>query len=413
MKRVVALLLVGMLGSAGAVPTATIGSVTKDDKNVIKVSYSVSASTIVTWSVQTNGVAVDAQKLRRVWGDVNRKVSGTDCAFYWAMGEDLPGTEVPVESLTVILTTWALDAPPNYMVVDLKGANGVMFFESAETIPGGVSNRLYKTERMVMRKIPAKGVVWHMSSQAGEEGRNGALEIYHEVELTSDYYLGIYPVTMMQSEVVGKAAKNCLFYGCKDWEMKPYNNFSYLIARGESDLAKWGKSNPSHHVDTASAYYLQAFRGRTGLEIDFPTEAQWEFACRAGRKGMFYSGTSDMDDIGWNKDNWSNDPVCSSNELHVVGLLKPNAFGLYDMHGNVREWCLDWCSTDSTFSDGSKATDPAGPDQADSLNSQRVLRGGCYDKAATNCRSAARGFLLWGSNEGNVGWRACCPAVIR
>ena len=413
MKRTVALMLVVAMGSAGAVPTATIGAVDKDDKNVVKVTYSVSEPAIVTWSVQTNGVAVDAQRLKRVWGDVNRKTSGENCAFFWAMGEDLPDADGSVESLTVVLTAWALDAPPNYMVVDLKGINNVMFFESAESIPGGVDNRLYKTERMIMRKIPAKGVVWHMSSQSGEDGRNGALEIYHEVELTADYYLGIYPVTMMQSEVVGKASGNCLFYGSKDWEMKPYNNLSYLLARGESADAKWGKSNQSHHVDTASAYYLQAFRARTGLEIDFPTEAQWEFACRAGRKGMFYSGTTDMDEIGWNKDNWSNDPACSSNELHVVGLLEPNAFGLYDMHGNVREWCLDWCSTNGTFSDGSKATDPAGPDMADSYGNQRVLRGGGYDKAKTDCRSATRGYMIWGQSAGSAGWRACCPAVIQ
>ena len=122
-----------------------------------------------------------------------------------------------------------------------------------------------------------------------------------------------------------------------------------------------------------------------------------------------------MDAVGWHSGNWQNDPACTSNETHVVGLLEPNRWGLYDMHGNVGEMCLDWFSTGSYYSDGTEAVEPPGAaasrEAGDGVN-YRVVRGGTWSSAANDARSARKGFLSCWSGSGAVGVRLCCPVQI-
>jgi formylglycine-generating enzyme required for sulfatase activity len=115
-----------------------------------------------------------------------------------------------------------------------------------------------------------------------------------------------------------------------------------------------------------------------------PTEAEWEYACRAGTWTDYYTGNENMlekppalDAAGWYAYN-------SGSHTHAVGTKAPNAFGLYDMHGNVHEWCWDWFS--STTYTSSPVTDPHGP----ATGTERVLRGGSHGMVATGCRSAFR-----------------------
>ena len=110
-----------------------------------------------------------------------------------------------------------------------------------------------------------------------------------------------------------------------------------------------------------------------GLALSLPTEAQWEYACRAGTTGT-YAG--DLDTMGWYYNN-------SDEKMHPVGQKKPNAWNIYDMHGNVWEWCQDWYGA---YPDSS-VTDPMGP----AGGTQRVIRGGSWSNGSSNCRSAARG----------------------
>ena len=116
-----------------------------------------------------------------------------------------------------------------------------------------------------------------------------------------------------------------------------------------------------------------------------PTEAEWEYACRAGTTGA-YAGK--LKDMGWYDDN-------SGNRTHPVGQKQPNAWGLYDMHGNVWEWCADW------YGDypGGAVTNPTGAGSGD----LRVLRGGSYRNIASYCRSAARSW--GGPGYGSGGFR--------
>lgn len=134
-----------------------------------------------------------------------------------------------------------------------------------------------------------------------------------------------------------------------------------------------------------------------------PTEAEWEYLCRAGTRTAYSTGDrvhSDpgkavcdaLDCIGWYRYN-------SHGRLHLVGEQEPNAFGLYDMHGNVWEWCWDRYQSDAY----SKAdnVDPKGP----ASGHNRVLRGGCYDSYEEACRSAFRSFAWQGASSKTIGFR--------
>ena len=111
-----------------------------------------------------------------------------------------------------------------------------------------------------------------------------------------------------------------------------------------------------------------------GYKYTLPTEAQWEYTCRAGTTGK-YAGNGNLEDMGWYSRN-------SGNSTHPVGQKTSNAWGLYDMHGNVWEWCLDWYGDYPTGS----VTDPTGPVSG----SSRVLRGGYWNLSAWYSRSAYR-----------------------
>jgi formylglycine-generating enzyme required for sulfatase activity len=129
----------------------------------------------------------------------------------------------------------------------------------------------------------------------------------------------------------------------------------------------------------------------SGYHYALPTEAQWEYACRAGEKGP-YSGGS-LDEVAWYD-------VNSSIMTHKVGLKKANAWGLYDMHGNVWEWCADWY--DGTLKGG---TDPTGP----SSGGFRVNRGGSWGSLASGCRAADRSGDTPGDRFNFLGFR---PALV-
>ena len=126
-----------------------------------------------------------------------------------------------------------------------------------------------------------------------------------------------------------------------------------------------------------------------GYHYALPTEAKWEYACRAGEKGP-YSGGS-LDEVGWYYEN-------SGCKTHEVGQKKANAWGLQDMHGNVSELCADWCAE---FDDLKGGTDPTGLSSGD----DRVLRGGSWCGSTSDCRAASRGECGPGNRFSFLGFR--------
>ena len=141
------------------------------------------------------------------------------------------------------------------------------------------------------------------------------------------------------------------------------------MIRGSSEGAKWPATNS---VDATS--FLGKLRAKTGIDFDLPTEAQWEYTCRAGTTTTYSYGDSADGDYMWSLDN-------SPNSTQEVGTKKANPWGFYDMHGNVFEWCLDW---DGSLSGGE---DPVGS----SSGLYRMNRGGSWrNNRASDCTSSYR-----------------------
>ena len=254
---------------------------------------------------------------------------------------------------------------PLYCVVDLSAGSEasnypVKYLDQPPS--GGFNTDAYKTTKLVLRRIdPGR---FNMGSPSGESGRDSD-ETQHQVTLTHAYYIGLYAVTQRQYELV-MGSNPSYFLGDK----RPVEQVSWNTIRGNTN---W----PASSAVSADSF-MGRLRARTGLEFDLPTEAQWEYACRAGTTTAYSYGDSANGDYMWYKSN-------SSEQTHEVGTKKPNAWGLYDMHGNVYEWCLDWYAGDL----GTAAvTDPKGA----SSGSNRVRRDGGWGSSAAYCRSASRGY---------------------
>jgi formylglycine-generating enzyme required for sulfatase activity len=182
----------------------------------------------------------------------------------------------------------------------------------------------------------------------GETGGEPDEQPAHRVTISQPFYLGRYEVTQAQ------------------WKQIMGNNPSKFVG---DDLP----------VDSVSWNDVQTFLQRLNEAGDpffyrLPTEAEWEYACRAGGTGK-YAGN--LDAMAWYFDN-------AGGRTHPVGRKEPNAFGLYDMHGNVREWCQDWY--DDLYYKKTPSEDPTGPTNG----TWRVIRGGSYFANAAACRSAVR-----------------------
>ena len=137
----------------------------------------------------------------------------------------------------------------------------------------------------------------------------------------------------------------------------------------------------------------QAGRLPAGTIYTLPTEAQWEYACRAGTTEDYAGG---LDAMAWYGKN-------SGVTTHAVGTMRANAWGLHDMHGNVWEWCLDWYGPYL----GGRVTDPKGVP----LGSNRVIRGGCWSIGAYGARSANRNFNVPGNRYDGIGFRPARSSV--
>ncbi len=256
-----------------------------------------------------------------------------------------------------------------YLVVDLAGgvAEESQWYQDEE--PAGGWGAEHREGLMVFRRVPGGSFV--MGAPAAESG-GGLNEQQHTVRLTRDFYLGIYEVTQEQWQRVAGGQPSAA--GGVGYEHYPVESVSYEDIRGATVAANWPGSS---EVDGES--FIGVLRSRTGdVRFDLPTEAQWEYACRAGTTGA-YGG--DLDGMAI----YSTNMLAKRTEPEAVGLMAPNAWGLFDMHGNVAELCLDWYGDYS----GSAVDDPVGPQMGSMW--RRVVRGGSFGSSAIECRSARRG----------------------
>ena len=380
---------------------------------------------IVTLDVCTNGVSIGKDLLVNAIGDVNRKVEPGTRQIKWNARKTWPNRVIDDGSVTAKLTAWALNCPPPYLVLSLDGVTPPAYYESADLVPGGVSNNLYKTDKILMKKIPAAYVSWRMGSTGDETGHEDGWilrEVSHQVVLSADYYMGVYEVTKRQYKLAtGNAGGG--FQNYEDSPRRPAGQIQGNILRGSTaDGIDW----PSTGTNVTSGSVIGCFRVKTCLDaLDLPTEAQWEFACRAGCTTALYNGKDVpnsawqdgkvpwLEPLGWFSANAATETTDGIAQPHEVGLKEPNGFGLYDMLGNVYEWCLDWDSQGAAYSDGRVAADPKGVTTPGSTT-YRICRGGCYEYSGAICRAAYRGKGdMNNSWFDRFGFRLCCPAIVK
>ncbi len=187
----------------------------------------------------------------------------------------------------------------------------------------------------------------------------------HQVTLTNDYYIGKYEVTQAL------------------WQVVMGNNPSYF--KGDNLPVEQVSWNDCHE-------FISKLNSITGKKFRLPTEAEWEYAARGGNKSRSYQycGSNNISDVAWYGNN-------SENKTHAVGSKQANELGIYDMTGNVWEWCQDWNGKYS----GLSQTDPAGAARGDF----RVIRGGGWYNDARDCRSSSRDINTPGNRYDYLGLR--------
>lgn len=349
----------------------------------VDVSYELqNESAVVTAAFFRKGVRIPASDCWALAGDVNKSVATGPHSFRWTpeMSDDV--ATFAANELSVKLTLWPAGNEPPYLVTELSGAVGTAYYASVDDIPGGVTNDVYKTDKLVLRRIPAAQQSFTMGSPGGETGRNGD-EAQHTVSFSADFWIGVYPVTQRQLTLVKGTPGDSTFTNAVDSGLRPADHCSFTAARGQS-------AGPTGTDAPTSGSWIGLFRTNTGLTLDLPTEAQWEYACRAGSSAAFWTNITAIA--------WYND----EKETHPVGLKLPNAWGLYDMQGNVRECTLDWYTY----------TPPSGQDPYTGSGGDIVYRSGGFDQPESDCRVARRCWVGWSNTDAHNGFRVAIRSYV-
>ena len=380
---------------------------------------------VVTVDFQTNTLAnaagdwvsIGDVNFTNVIGDVNQVVQIGSHSIYWQPDKSWPDQRINDGRVRAVVKAWATNAPPDYcavclltddQIVQTKGVDWNVprrrYFVSKEAVPGGVTNDIYKTEFLVLRKIPAAGVVWRMGPKANSWSGSPAT---CNVMLTHDYYIGIYEFTKRQYGLVK---------GTSDSGTTPKSQFNvWNDVRGSG--YPWpsvgeGYTNYTHDVGSSSA--LGGLRTRTGVDsFDLPTEAQWEYACRAGNGWFWYNQTAyaldiskisgaSLTEIAWFNDN--------ARAIKAVGGKTPNAWGLYDMLGNVAELTLDWYGSYPSPDGGDGfATNPKGT----ATGTKKVWKGCNAWTGKDWTYMGERDAQVPNNWDSSYGFRVVCDAVAK
>ena len=388
-----------MVGLTAPPASGNVVNMSVNSSNTIAIMLSPSALTFTSanWN-QTQTVSVTGGAMSSETVNLSVSInSGSDAAFV--------GIASKTVSVSLQLNQVAFPTS-TYVIIDVSGGPSASSYpiSSSNIAPDltGADNLQFKTDKIVLRRIPAG--TFMMGSPVGEVGRDMDNETLHPVTLTKDFYIGIFEITQKHwLHVMGTTPSN--FSG----NTRPVERVSWDTVRGGT----WA-GNSRGSASTSS--FIGQLAVKTGLAIDLPTEAQWEYACRAGTTTSLSSGqslSSTLQDsamevvgrYGYNNGNLGGivDGVGGYSSNHTtVGSYASNPWGLYDMYGNVSEWCLDWYATSLGLD---PVTDPMGLSTA----LYRLLRGGSWNYEARYCRSASRHFYDPTNGYEIVGFRLSLP----
>lgn len=286
----------------------------------------------------------------KVTGNVDYTVTVPEAFRSWISGES---AKVAQTHNFAISENEELEAREGYIVFAGGTLKDTVYVVQAGVVGKDFTETVSGVSNVSFDMVYVKGGTFQMGATSEQGDDYGSYEKpVHEVTL-SDYYMGAYPVTQGL------------------WKAVMGSNPSYF-ANGDN-----------YPVENVSWNDVQEFLSKlnqlTGKKYVLPTEAQWEYAARGGEKsqGYKYSGGNDIDEVAWYRGN-SEEKYTTS----PVGTKKANELGIYDMSGNVWEWCQDWYGSYSSEAQ----TNPTGPESG----SDRVLRGGCWFNNAWFCRVSIR-----------------------
>lgn len=444
--------------AVAATPQITSVSMTQNPSRTVTVAYTLEGDdAVVTLDVQTNAntsassddpgwTSIGGAAVCNAQGDVWKLVEAGSRTITWEPALSWPDHKIPAGGARAVVTAWTTDNTPDYMVVDISSAATAAtprrYYPAADFVPGGVTSDLYKTTTLLMRKIMARDITWTMGSTTAEgTQRSATTEANFNLSLTNNYYIGVYEITQTQWGLVATNSAQKAYFtvegGMRPMEYISFNEIRNTHRTSHASSSSTETAAGTLALDPSSDSFLGLLRLKTGLDFDLPSEAQWEYACRAGNGSGYYpdgsamlvkaslSGDSNqtvdanLSKIARYAGNVTNtsakasyDPDCGT---AIVGSYAPNAWGLYDMLGNVLEWCGDWYDEDVSGNAGKLNVDPNDVEKtlSGATGTTRPRRGGAWQFNANYARAARRMNSRPSLHNSNLGFRVICTAGLK